>query len=126
MPRNRMSMPAAVNWRRENDRYSETISGKIDSASTTSRAGQRKTFFGASSLRGPLRPASRGRVAASRPDPSTGVGPRDSSASGLSLDAKTRLVGRELGVATLVVGDLLPAIEDLLHRRVPIDLPGQE
>src|SRR4029079_11830178 len=64
---------------------------------------------------------------ASRPDPGEGIGPRGSKEEELlALDSKARLVGGELGVAALGVGDLLPAVIDLLDRGVSIDLAGEE
>src|SRR3954471_5878847 len=104
------------------------MSGKIESVRTTSSAGHRKTLRGARMLASPLRRRSTipARPDAPRPDPGDGIGPRGSSEEELALDSKARLVGRELRVSALGVRDLLPAVIDLLDRRVPVDLAREE
>src|SRR6476469_6998770 len=111
-----MAMEPCWNTRFETDSTSDATSGKIDSSRMTRTAGQMNSHLASASERNTPRDVSPRRV-----DSAPGPGPirsdpRGSICQGLSVDGEAGVVRRQLRVATLLVGDRVPGVGDLLHR----------
>src|SRR5688500_4558608 len=109
----------------ENASVNDATSGKIDRNRMTTTVGQMNTHRAAASERQPPPSERIARRWRRGPRVTSGVvTPRGSRSSGLPLDAKAVLVGLELCVAAHLVGDLVPAVGDLLHRLLRTQLTG--
>src|SRR5688500_6846961 len=109
----------------ENASVNDATSGKIDRNRMTTTVGQMNTHRAAASERQPPPSERIARRWRRGPRVTSGVvTPRGSRSSGLPLDAKAVLIGLELCVAAYLVSDLVPAVGDLLHRLLCIQLTG--